>query len=118
LQPFFPLCSAGSCKVPCKVFAATAAHSRCSRHLVRTGGLPHPESSLCDLHGDGKGPAEIAEALGVSRMSVWRALNTGTVLVDTDPEHGARGGVASHGQAAEAAGWQKMKTAAMTSGRT
>jgi hypothetical protein len=26
-------------------------------------------------HGEGKGPAEIAAALGVSRMSVWRALN-------------------------------------------
>jgi hypothetical protein len=52
-------------------------------------------------------------------MSVWRALNTGTVLVDTDPEHGARGGVASYGQAAEAAGWQKkLKTPAMTSGQT
>jgi DNA invertase Pin-like site-specific DNA recombinase len=27
------------------------------------------------MHIDGKGPAEIAAALGVSRMSVWRALN-------------------------------------------
>ena len=29
------------------------------------------------LHGEGKGPAEIAEALGVSRISVWRALKAG-----------------------------------------
>jgi DNA-binding CsgD family transcriptional regulator len=27
------------------------------------------------MHREGKGPAEIAAALGVSRMSVWRALN-------------------------------------------
>jgi DNA invertase Pin-like site-specific DNA recombinase len=35
-----------------------------------------PVDEVHRLHGEGKGPAEIAEALGVSRMSVWRALNT------------------------------------------
>jgi DNA invertase Pin-like site-specific DNA recombinase len=33
-----------------------------------------PVEEVRKLKGDGKGPAEIAEALGVSRMSVWRAL--------------------------------------------
>ena len=36
-----------------------------------------PVEEVRKMHGDGKGPAEIAEALGVSRMSVWRALNAG-----------------------------------------
>ncbi len=30
LQPFFPLCSARNCKVPCKVFAAAAGHNHYS----------------------------------------------------------------------------------------
>lgn len=34
-----------------------------------------PLEEVRKMHGDGKGPAEIAAALGVSRMSVWRALN-------------------------------------------
>jgi DNA invertase Pin-like site-specific DNA recombinase len=34
-----------------------------------------PVEEVRKLHGEGKGPAEIAAALGVSRMSVWRALN-------------------------------------------
>ncbi len=34
-----------------------------------------PVEDVRRLHGEGKGPAEIATALGVSRMSVWRALN-------------------------------------------
>jgi DNA-binding CsgD family transcriptional regulator len=38
--------------------------------------------SVCPrLRGEGKGPAEIAEALGVSRMSVWRALNAGRLEI-------------------------------------
>jgi DNA invertase Pin-like site-specific DNA recombinase len=37
-----------------------------------------PVEEVRKLHGEGKGPAEIAEAVGVSRMSVWRALNAGT----------------------------------------
>ncbi len=34
-----------------------------------------PVEQVRKMHSDGKGPAEIAAALGVSRMSVWRALN-------------------------------------------
>jgi DNA invertase Pin-like site-specific DNA recombinase len=34
-----------------------------------------PVDEVRRLRGEGKGPTEIAEALGVSRMSVWRALN-------------------------------------------
>jgi DNA invertase Pin-like site-specific DNA recombinase len=34
-----------------------------------------PVDAVRRMHGEGKGPAEIAAALGVSRMSVWRALN-------------------------------------------
>jgi DNA invertase Pin-like site-specific DNA recombinase len=34
-----------------------------------------PVDEVRKLYGEGKGPAEIAAALGVSRMSVWRALN-------------------------------------------
>jgi hypothetical protein len=34
-----------------------------------------PIETVRRMHGEGKGPAEIAAALGVSRMSVWRALN-------------------------------------------
>jgi DNA invertase Pin-like site-specific DNA recombinase len=33
-----------------------------------------PVESVRKMHAEGKGPAEIAAALGVSRMSVWRAL--------------------------------------------
>jgi DNA invertase Pin-like site-specific DNA recombinase len=36
-----------------------------------------PVDEVLKMHGEGKGPAEIAAALGVSRMSVWRALNAG-----------------------------------------
>jgi DNA invertase Pin-like site-specific DNA recombinase len=36
-----------------------------------------PGEEVRKLHGEGKGPAEIVEALGVSRMSVWRVLNAG-----------------------------------------
>ena len=36
-----------------------------------------PVEEVRRLRGEGKGPAEIAEAPGVSRMSVWRALNAG-----------------------------------------
>jgi DNA invertase Pin-like site-specific DNA recombinase len=34
-----------------------------------------PVEKVREMRGEGKGPAEIAAALGVSRMSVWRALN-------------------------------------------
>jgi DNA invertase Pin-like site-specific DNA recombinase len=34
-----------------------------------------PVEEVRKMRSDGKGLAEIAEALGVSRMSVWRALN-------------------------------------------
>jgi DNA invertase Pin-like site-specific DNA recombinase len=34
-----------------------------------------PVEEVRKLHGKGKGPAEIAAALGISRMSVWRTLN-------------------------------------------
>jgi DNA invertase Pin-like site-specific DNA recombinase len=33
-----------------------------------------PVEAVRRMHGEGKGQAEIAVALGVSRMSVWRAL--------------------------------------------
>jgi len=33
-----------------------------------------PVEQVRRMHGEGRGPAEIAAALGVSRMSVWRAL--------------------------------------------
>ena len=33
-----------------------------------------PTEEVRRLHGEGKGSGAIAEALGVSRMSVWRAL--------------------------------------------
>jgi DNA invertase Pin-like site-specific DNA recombinase len=33
-----------------------------------------PVETVRKLHGEGKGPAKIATALGVSRMSAWRAL--------------------------------------------
>jgi DNA invertase Pin-like site-specific DNA recombinase len=36
-----------------------------------------PIEEVRRLHGEGKGPGAIAEALGVSRMSMWRALNGG-----------------------------------------
>jgi DNA invertase Pin-like site-specific DNA recombinase len=36
-----------------------------------------PVETVRKMHVEGKGPAEIAAALGVSRMSVWRALNGG-----------------------------------------
>jgi DNA invertase Pin-like site-specific DNA recombinase len=36
-----------------------------------------PVEEVRRLRDEGKGPAEIAEVLGVSRMSVWRALNAG-----------------------------------------
>ena len=34
-----------------------------------------PVEQVRKMHGEGKGPAEIAAALSISRMSVWRALN-------------------------------------------
>ena len=36
-----------------------------------------PVEKVRKMHSDGKGPAEIAAVLGVSRMSVWRALKDG-----------------------------------------
>jgi DNA invertase Pin-like site-specific DNA recombinase len=36
-----------------------------------------PVEKVRRLHREGKAPGAIAEALGVSRMSVWRALNAG-----------------------------------------
>jgi DNA invertase Pin-like site-specific DNA recombinase len=36
-----------------------------------------PVEEVRKLHVEGKGPAQIAEALSVSRMSVWRVLNAG-----------------------------------------
>jgi DNA invertase Pin-like site-specific DNA recombinase len=36
-----------------------------------------PVEEVRRLHGEGKAPGAIAEALGVSRMSVWRALSAG-----------------------------------------
>jgi DNA invertase Pin-like site-specific DNA recombinase len=36
-----------------------------------------PVAEIRDMKAKGKGPGAIAEALGVSRMSVWRALNGG-----------------------------------------
>jgi hypothetical protein len=33
-----------------------------------------PVETVRKMHGEGKGQADIAAALGVSRMSVWRAL--------------------------------------------
>src|SRR5262249_31957125 len=44
-----------------------------------------PVETVRKMRDDGKGPTEIAAALGMSRMSVWRALSDGTqgdVLVD------------------------------------
>jgi DNA invertase Pin-like site-specific DNA recombinase len=38
-----------------------------------------PIEEVRRLHGEGKLPGAIAEALGVSRMSVWRALNRGAM---------------------------------------
>jgi DNA invertase Pin-like site-specific DNA recombinase len=40
-----------------------------------------PVEQVRKMHGDGKGPAEIAAALRVSRMSVWRALKDGVQTV-------------------------------------
>jgi DNA invertase Pin-like site-specific DNA recombinase len=37
-----------------------------------------PADEVRRLKAEGKSPTDIAEALGVSRMSVWRALNAGT----------------------------------------
>jgi DNA invertase Pin-like site-specific DNA recombinase len=36
-----------------------------------------PVETVRKMREDGKGPTEIAAALGVSRMSVWRALKDG-----------------------------------------
>jgi DNA invertase Pin-like site-specific DNA recombinase len=36
-----------------------------------------PADEIREMHRQGQGPRAIAEALGVSRMSVWRALNAG-----------------------------------------
>jgi DNA invertase Pin-like site-specific DNA recombinase len=36
-----------------------------------------PVETVRRMRGEGKGPAEIAAVLGVSRMSVWRALKDG-----------------------------------------
>jgi len=44
-----------------------------------------PSDIVCRMRDEGKAPAEIAEALAVSRMSVWRALNGRAVLSNRGP---------------------------------